>query len=94
MPAAEMLKVYNNIAPSICNEIFDKRNLNYELGHTSHLPVSHVTIVYNGTKRRYCANKAKKVTTTLTVFKSGIKKWWPQNCPCRLCRRYLPNSFI
>ena len=27
----------------------------------------------------------------LSAFKSEIKKWWPQNCLCRLCKRYLPN---
>ena len=27
----------------------------------------------------------------LSAFKSEIKKWWPQNCLCRLCKRYLPK---
>ena len=39
-------------------------------------------------------SKSFKVKT-LNAFKSGIKNWWPQNCPCRLCERYLPNiSFV
>ena len=28
---------------------------------------------------------------TLSGFKSGIKKWWPQNCPCKVCKRNQPN---
>ena len=40
--ATENFKVYNNIAPPILTEIFSKRNLNYELRHTSHFSVSHI----------------------------------------------------
>ena len=32
-----------------------------------------------------------KEVKTLSAFKSGIKNWSQQNCPYRLCKRYLPN---
>ena len=32
-----------------------------------------------------------KETKTLLQFKAKIKKWDPQNCPCRLCKIYLQN---
>ena len=48
--ATGMFKVYNNIAPPIFTEIFDKRNPNYQLRHTSHFSIPPVKSVYNGTE--------------------------------------------
>ena len=93
-----MFKIYN-IAPSTFTEIFNKRNLNYQLRHTSVFSIPPVKSVNNGTESLSCLGttiwdivptEVKKVKT-LSAFKSGIKNWWPRNCPCRLCKRYLPN---
>ena len=27
----------------------------------------------------------------LSIFKSNIKSWKPENCPCRLCRLYIAD---
>ena len=97
--ATEMFKVYNNIAPPIITEIFNKRNPNYQLRHASHFSIPPVRSVYNGTgSLSFLGPKIwdivlteLKEVKTLNVFKSGIKNWWPQNCPCWLCKRYLPN---
>ena len=97
--ATEMFKVYNNIAPPIFTEIFNKRNPNYQLRHTSHFSIPPVRSVYNGTESlSFLGPKIwdivlteLKEVKTLNAFKSGIKNWWPQNCPCRLCKRYLTN---
>ena len=91
--------VYNNVAPPIFTEIFNKRNTNYQLSHTSHFSVPPVRSVCNGTESLSLLGPKiwdivpteLKEVKTLSAFKSGIKKWWPQNCPCRLCKRYLPN---
>ena len=29
--------------------------------------------------------------TSLQEFKQNVKTWAPDNCPCRLCRTYIPN---
>ena len=93
-----MFKIYNNIAPSTFTEIFNKRNLNYQLRHTLLFSIPPVKSVNNGTESLSCLGtiiwdivpaEVKKVKT-LSAFKSGIKNW-PRNCPCRLCKRYLPN---
>ena len=95
----EVLKVYNNIAPPIFTEIFNKRSTNYQLCHSSYILVPPVRSVYNGTENLsflgpkiwdFVLTELKEVKT-LRVFKPGIKKWWPQNCSCRLCKRHLPN---
>ena len=28
---------------------------------------------------------------TFSGFKKAIKKWKPTNCPCRICKTYIPN---
>ena len=32
-----------------------------------------------------------KLASSLCIFKSLIKKWSIQGCPCRLCKDYIPN---
>ena len=97
--ATGMFKVYNNIAPPKFTEFFNKRNPNYQLRHTSHFPIPPVRSVYNGTESLsflgpkiwdIVPTELQKVKSS-NAFKSGIKNWWPQNCPCRLCKRYLPT---
>ena len=45
--ASEMFKVYNNIAPPIFTEVFNKRNPNYQLRRTSHFSIHPIRSVYN-----------------------------------------------
>ena len=97
--ATEIFKVYNNIAPPIFTEIFNKRNPNDQLRHTLHFSIPPVRSLYNGTeslsflgpKNWDIVLRELKEVKMLNVFKSGIKNWWPQNCPCRLCKQHLPN---
>ena len=30
-----------------------------------------------------------KSATNLSIFKANIKKWIPNNCPCRPCKNYI-----
>ena len=48
--ATEMFKVDNNIASPIFTEIFNDRNLNYQLRHILHFSILSVRSVYNGTE--------------------------------------------
>ena len=32
-----------------------------------------------------------KDSENLHIFKSNIKSWKPENCPCRLCRLYIAD---
>ena len=32
-----------------------------------------------------------KNLVSLTAFKTAIKKWKTTNCPCRLCKNYIPQ---
>ena len=45
--ATEFLKVYNNIAPPIFTEIFNRKSPNYQLCHNLHFSVPLVRRAYN-----------------------------------------------
>ena len=32
-----------------------------------------------------------KGLNTVSAFKAAIRKWKPNNCPCRLCKTYIRN---
>ena len=32
-----------------------------------------------------------KTSFSLKEFKEGIKNWIPQQCPCRLCKEFVPG---
>ena len=32
-----------------------------------------------------------KDLNTVSAFKAAIRKWKPNNCPCRLCKTYIEN---
>ena len=32
-----------------------------------------------------------KQLADIHVFKEEVKKWKPENCPCRLCKTYIPH---
>ena len=32
-----------------------------------------------------------KYVDSLETFKSKISIWKPNNCPCRICKNYIPN---
>ena len=58
-----------------------------------------VNRVYNGSESisnlgpriwNLIPNKLKELES-VNLFKKEIKKWRPTNCPCRLCRTYIPN---
>ena len=49
------------------------------------------TISYMAPKIWDLVPKEMKQVTTLNEFKAKIKIWKLENCPCRLCRTYLPQ---
>ena len=49
------------------------------------------TISYMAPKIWNLVPKEMKQVTTLNEFKAKIKIWKLENCPCRLCRTYLPQ---
>ena len=98
--AIEIYKVANGICPEIINDIFNLReNKHYNLRHTSQFLVDPIHNVFNGTESgSYLGPKIWEEIPTdiknknsLIGFKKEIKKRKPLNCPCRICKSFIPN---
>ena len=98
--AIEMFKVKNGIAPEIESEIFKvKSEFKYNLRNIPqfNIPLVHTTC-YGTESLSYLGPKLWKMVPinirevpNLLDFKRLIKKWIPDNCPCRLCKDYIKD---
>ena len=94
-----MFKIFKNLSPDIVREIFQERSVPYNLRSDNNFASRHVNSVYHGTESlSFLGPKIweqvppeLKALESLDMFKTQIKKWIPLNCPCRLCRTYLPQ---
>ena len=97
--AIEIYKVMQEISPPLLTEVFVPRQCNYELRGNNFLERRRVKSVRYGTES--IASLAPKIweilpneikdSDTLQIFKAKIKKWVSVECPCRLCKIYLPQ---
>ena len=96
--AISMFKVKNNVGPSLLNRIFKLNdNFNPALRHSSEFKRSNIrTVHYGKDSLGYFGStiwdlipQNIKLINNLTEFKSAIKKWKPDACPCRLCQTYI-----
>ena len=94
--AIEMFKRCKGMAPQIMNEIFHiNYALNYNLRrHPEFASRAINTVHYGSESLSFLGPKIwellpldLKNSDSLDSFKSGIKNWRPQECPCRLCKR-------
>ena len=95
--ATEMFKVKLGIAPAIMNDVFRIRKSDYNTQKADQLQSHCVKTVHYGTGTvsflglklwSILPNEYKSIIN-INAFKSKIKSWVPQNCPCRLCKIYI-----
>ena len=94
----ELYKVKNQISPKLMTDIFKLRNVSYDLRNNSNFEARNVktvrygteSITYLGPKLWNLLPDTIKLSKTLEVFKKRVKSWKP-DCPCRLCKTYIPN---
>ena len=97
--AIEMFKVYNHDAPSILNDIFIRRTPVYNLRDDRYFESRKVRSVYHGTESlSFLGPKIwdlvpceLKRAESLDIFKAKIKQFTFSECPCRLCKTFVPN---
>ena len=88
-----------NVSPEIMNEIlnsaYELRCGNYRSRsniHSTHFRIESIAKITTKIRNKI-PNEIKE--SSLTVFKSKIKKWVRQGCPSRLCKAYVrPVGFI
>ena len=97
--AIETYKFLQGLSPPLFNEIFVERELSYSLRGDNPLARRRVNSVRHGTESVFflapkiwdILPKEIKDSKTLNIFKTKIKKWVPRECPCRLCKTYVPQ---
>ena len=97
--AIEIYKVIQGISPPLLNEMFLPRHCNYDPRGNNFLERRRAKLVRYGIESlSFLAPKIWKIlpseikdSDTLQIFKAKIKKWVPAECPCRLCKIYLPQ---
>ena len=98
--ALELFKVYTKQGPDILNDVFPLNNqTRYNLRTNAHFATRTIrTVHYGDNSLRYLGPKIweqvpshMKEAESVEVFKSRIKNWIPDNCPCRLCKTYIHN---
>ena len=94
--AIEIYKVINDISPAIMKEIFVvKENRRYnskELFETHNIHTEHYgkeSLSYLGPKIWSIVPNNIKTLPSLKSFKQNIRKWKPDNCPCKLCKTFI-----
>ena len=73
--------------------MYSKGSGQYNLRHTSGFSVSNTKSTFNNTESlSYLARKIGDIVPKQVVELSSLsvfEKWKPQNCPCRLCIKYV-----
>ena len=97
--ALEIFKTKNNLNPEFMKDIFvEKRDTGYGLRGNDELEPMNIRTVHRGEDTlRYLGCKIWKIvpenikqSTSVEQFKKRIRKWDPSDCPCRLCKTYIP----
>ena len=95
----EVYKSLNGLAPPIITNMFTERVNHYNLRNFRELKTESRSTVRNGTETLLFRAPQLwqilppeiKASATLDTLKKKIKQWQPENCPCRICKNYIPN---
>lgn len=99
----EMYKTKNDLDPSFMQEIFYENVSRYNLRNNNEFIQPRVRSVNSGTESiRFKGPQLWQMlpptirnSESISQFKVKIKDWQGENCPCKLCRVFIPNlSFL
>ena len=95
----ELYKVFSGQSQTIFSDLFERKNIDYNLRSQPDFVVPQVKSVYKRSNSlRYfrpviwnLIPKEIKNCDTLASFVSKIRQWRPNACPCRICKNFIPN---
>ena len=96
--ATEFYKIKNGLSPELFTEIFARETeSHYNLRRCNDFRIPSIRTVYHGSESiSFLGPKIWNILpdeikqqTSLNSFKKSVKKWKPQDCPCRLCKVYV-----
>ena len=93
----ELFKVKNNLTNRTMCDIFETKNLDYDLRSKRDFIRTRVNSSSFGlSSLKYLATKIWdifpyeiKSVVNINLFKKKIRNWEPKGCHCRLCKQYL-----
>ena len=92
-----MFKVTNNLCPEMIQNHFSKRcssksKATYERPNINKVYKGEYSLRWFGpiVWDSMIPEKTKSLSN-FEEFKKAINAWVPNNCPCRLCKHYIPN---
>ena len=96
---SEVYKYIHGLSPEIMNEVFSTRANIYNTQQfnvfETHIPTSNRyglnSIPYKANQLWNLLPENLKSSPSLTLFKNEIKLWQCFNCPCNICKSYVPN---
>ena len=97
--AIEIYKAHNNLSSDLMSDLFKLKKTTYNLQNMSALSSTNTkTTKYGINSISFLAPKIWDlvpdeiiISKSLNIFKQKIKIWKPLNCPCILCKVYVPN---
>ena len=94
----EVFKVKTGIGPETLKDIFqftepvyNLRNIKFKSNNVKTIQYGTETISFLGPKLWNLLPEDIRNVKSLSEFKNRIKSWIPTNCPCRLCKTFVPN---
>ena len=95
----EIYKALNNLSSPFLSELFQVKDLTYNLRKGDILVMRDVKTKNYGTDSiSYLEHKIWKLipevirnSKSLNIFKYKIGSWVPEKCPCHLCKIYIQN---
>ena len=95
----ELYKVFSGQSQTIFSDLFERKNINYNLHSEPDFVILKVKTVYKGSNSiRYFGPimwslmpKEVKNCDTLASSISKIRQWGPDACPCRICKNFIPK---
>ena len=97
--ATEMFKISKNFCVPPMSELFHQKVNHYDLRNPYEFSIPKVNSVFHGQGSisylgpliwQLVPSEFKDLNT-VSAFKAAIRKWKPNNCPCRLCKTYIGN---
>ena len=94
----EIFKIKNNLAPDIMKDVFELKEPPYNLwSESNHFTHRNFKTTYYGLFLiKHLAPQIWELVPqsirkckALNEFKAKIKSWYPDYCPCRLCKTYI-----
>ena len=94
-----LFKIKYDLVPPIMDSMLNRRTICYNFRNLQEFQSERKRTVFYGLETiSYRAphlwtilSEEFKQRNTISLFKSGVKKWICNECPCRFCKVFVPN---